>query len=103
MSFYLYLLRCSDGSYYVGHTDNLEKRLEAHTYGEISSYTATRRPVQLAVVEEYATRIEALTRERQIKGWSRRKKQALIHGDWGQLVSLARSRGSTGSPRTVNK
>ncbi|HLA19013.1 MAG TPA: GIY-YIG nuclease family protein [Dehalococcoidia bacterium] len=68
MSFFVYILRCSDGSYYVGHTDDLEPRLAAHERGEIAGYTRKRRPVRLAFAEEFGTREEALARERQVKG-----------------------------------
>ena len=56
MGFYVYILLCSDGSYYTGHTDSLESRLAAHQKGEIHGYTLTRRPVQLAFVEEFSSR-----------------------------------------------
>ena len=110
MAFYVYILRCADGSYYTGHTDNLESRLAAHQTGQIPGYTLTRRPVQLAFVEEFPSREDALGRERQIKGWTRAKKEALIERDWG-LVLLSQSptesipfpvHGSTSSPRTDN-
>ena len=100
VSFYVYILRCSDGSYYVGHTDNLESRMSAHYAGVFRGYTATRMPVSLEFSEDFPTRYESLERERQIKGWSRRKKEALINGDWGLLRELSKSRGSTSSPRT---
>jgi len=95
MSFYLYMLRCSDGSYYVGHTDNLELRIAAHERGEIPGYTSERLPVQVVFTDRFQTRVAALERERQIKGWSRAKKEALIRGDWEALRVLAKSR----SPR----
>ena len=76
MSFYVYMLRCSDGSYYTGHTDNLEARINSHHSGHIAGYTYKRRPVTWEFAEEFPTRIEALERERQIKGWTRRKKEA---------------------------
>jgi len=102
MGFYIYILKCSDGSYYTGHTDNLEKRIAAHEAGEVSGYTWLRRPVTLVFAEELPTRLEALERERQIKGWARRKKEALINHDWGLLPELSKNRGSTSSPRTEN-
>ena len=92
MVFHTYLLGCSDGSYYVGHTDDLEKRIGQHNQGQVGGYTAARRPVTLLLAENFATREEALAAERQIKGWSRTKKQALIAGDWGQIRLLARNR-----------
>ena len=108
MAFWTYILRCADGSYYTGHTDNLEQRLAQHHAGEVPGcYTLKRRPLELVRAEEFPTREEALAAEQQIKGWSRGKKEALIAEDWGRLQALARSsgrsesaHGSTGSPRT---
>ncbi|MDP2828859.1 MAG: GIY-YIG nuclease family protein [Sulfuricellaceae bacterium] len=101
--FWVYILRCADGSYYTGHTDNLEYRIGQHQCGECDGYTATRRPVELAWVQECATREEALNAEMQIKGWSRKKKEAMMRGDWGEVSRLARSKSahaSTSSART---
>lgn len=92
MAFWTYMLRCSDGHFYIGHTDNLEARIAGHQSGQISGYTRNRRPVALVWSEYFATRAEAIAAERQIKGWSRAKKQALIAGDWGLISRLARSR-----------
>ncbi|WP_374137394.1 GIY-YIG nuclease family protein, partial [Sphingomonas sp.] len=89
MSFYAYMLRCADGSFYVGHTDNLEQRIAQHQHGEIVGYTQGRRPVELVWSEYFQTRLEALEVERQIKGWTRRKKQALIDSDWATLHDAA--------------
>ena len=94
MAFSVYLVRCSDGSYYAGHTDNLEARLAAHQRGEISGYTASRRPVTLVFTEQFPSRQEAFERERQIKGWSRAKKEALIERDWARLVAITREQGN---------
>jgi len=89
--FYVYILRCSDKSYYTGHTDNLEARLYQHYHKVISScYTATRLPVELMYTTEFPTRMEALTAEYQIKGWSRKKKEALINGNWDELSRCAK-------------
>ena len=98
MSFYVYMLRCADGSIYTGHTDNLEARLAAHRMRVFSGYTASRLPVPLIFEEQFATRDEAFARERQIKGWSRRKKLALASGDWAAMQRLSAAYGSTGSP-----
>ncbi len=98
MAFYVYILRCSDGSYYTGHTDDLEKRIAQHKEGEVPEYTRNRRPLELAFADEFPSREEALERERQIKGWTRAKKEALIQGDWERLKQLARAHGSTSSP-----
>ena len=91
MSFWVYILRCSDASYYTGHTDNLEKRINEHQLGEGSGYTK-RRPVQLVFSQEFATREEALTAELQVKPWSRKKKEALIRGDWEALRQASKKR-----------
>jgi tRNA/rRNA methyltransferase len=77
MSFWVYMLRCSDQSYYTGHTDDLELRLAKHQTGEYGGYTQTRLPVELLFREEFTSRSEVFQRERQIKGWSRKKKEAL--------------------------
>jgi tRNA/rRNA methyltransferase len=98
VSFYVYIFRCADGSYYVGHTDDLEKRLAAHQSGEIAGYTYSRRPVHLVFHEEFPSREDAFLRERQLKGWSRRKKEALVRGDWDSLKRLSGAHGSTDSP-----
>ncbi|MGZ3614049.1 MAG: GIY-YIG nuclease family protein [Thermodesulfobacteriota bacterium] len=89
MSFWVYILRCGDNSYYTGHTDNLEKRVVEHQTGEIGGYTSTRLPVLLVFAEEFPTREGALACERQIKGWSRRKKEAMMRGDWAEVSRLA--------------
>jgi predicted GIY-YIG superfamily endonuclease len=89
MSFWVYILRCADGSYYTGHTDNLEKRLGEHQAGLCDGYTATRLPVELVWSQDCATREEALAAERQIKGWRRKKKEAMIRGDWKEVRKLA--------------
>ena len=89
MTFWVYLLRCADKSYYVGHTDNLESRLGQHESGAVAGWTQSRRPVSLAFSESFATRDEALAAERRIKGWSRLKKEALIVGDWQRISALA--------------
>jgi putative endonuclease len=89
MSFWVYILRCRDNSYYTGHTDNLEKRIVEHQTGEVEGYTSTRLPVTLVFADEFPTREEALARERQIKGWRRKKKEAMMRGDWGEVSRLA--------------
>jgi predicted GIY-YIG superfamily endonuclease len=92
MAFWVYMLECADHSYYTGHTDDLEKRIGEHHSGEMGGYTASRRPVELVFADEFPTREEALTAELQIKGWSRKKKEALVRGDWGEVSRLARRR-----------
>src|SRR5205814_8164421 len=91
MGAYLYILLCADGSYYVGTTrDSLERRIAEHEAGTFGGYTARRRPVKL-VFHQYFDRIEdAIAAERQVKGWRRDKKEALIRGDFALLPALAR-------------
>ena len=102
MAFWVYILKCADGSYYTGHTDNLEKRVYEHVSGEVAGYTLSRRPVELVFQQMFESRVEALAAERQIKGWSRAKKVAMIGGDWAEVSRLAKGgvRPSTGSGRT---
>ncbi|WP_372730501.1 GIY-YIG nuclease family protein [Novosphingobium sp.] len=98
MAFYAYLLRCSDGSYYAGHTDDLEVRFAQHQSGLMEGYTAKRRPVVLAWTEMFSTRDEDFAAERKLKGWSRAKKEALIAGDWDRVRMLARNRQGLDDP-----
>ncbi|MEK7793512.1 MAG: GIY-YIG nuclease family protein [Candidatus Hydrogenedentota bacterium] len=95
--FWVYILRCADGSYYTGHTDDLPKRMVEHESGAIRTcYTYKRRPLQLVFSQEFPTRDAALAAERQIKGWSRKKKEALIRGDWAEVSRLARPKSGRG-------
>ncbi len=91
ISFWVYLLRCSDGSYYCGQTDSMESRMHQHHAGEIG-YTSTRKPAELVWQGEFETREGALAFEQQVKGWSRAKKEALIAGDWERVQQLAKSK-----------
>ena len=91
--FYLYMLRWHGQSFYIGHTDNLERRLAEHQEGICGGYTATRRPVELVFMDEFCTRDETIERERQLKGWSHAKKEALIHDNWEEICRLARRYG----------
>jgi acetate kinase len=88
--FHVYLLRCADSSYYCGHTDNLDMRMQQHHSGDVG-YTSTRKPVELVWQGEFETREGALAFEQQIKGWSRAKKEALMAGDWARIQTLAKS------------
>lgn len=97
-SYYVYILQCSDGSYYTGVTNNAERRLYEHQEGIIDGcYTHDKRPVKLMFIQEFTDIVEAISREKQIKGWSRKKKEALIAGDFEKLVKLAKSHSSTSS------
>ena len=89
MSFWTYILQCSDRSYYVGHTDDLAARIAGHQSGLVKGYTQKRRPVTHVWSQEFAERDEAFRAERQIKGWSRAKKEALIRGDWDAVHLLS--------------
>ena len=109
MDFYAYLLRCSDGSYYAGHTDDLDARIGQHQAGLVPGYTEKRRPVALVWSDRFPDRDSAFAAERQIKGWTRAKKEALIAGDWERLKDLARKpgvlryAGSASSPATQDE
>jgi putative endonuclease len=97
MTFHVYILRCADDSYYTGHTDDLETRLNQHAAGaDKHCYTACRLPVTPIFTQEFATREEALAMELKIKGGSRAKKEALMADDWGRVVRLARNRAKGG-------
>ena len=89
MSFWVYILKCSDGSYYTGHTDDLRRRIAEQESGFSGDYTSTRLPVRLVFTQELPSRIEALASEQQIKGWNRKKKEAMIRGDWEEVSRLA--------------
>jgi predicted GIY-YIG superfamily endonuclease len=105
VSFWAYMLHCRGGAYYVGHTDDLSRRIAEHESGTIPGFTADRRPVALVWSEEFPTRVEALEAERRIKGWSRAKKMALIRGDWDRISALAKEKNgpSTSSGRTAQR
>jgi len=90
MAFWTYMLKCSDGRYYTGHTDNLEHRVGQHQCGQGSQFTRTRLPVTLVWSENFGTRIEALEAEQMVGGWSRAKKEALIAGNWSLVSHFAR-------------
>lgn len=85
----MYILRCADGSYYTGSTKDIELRLAQHQAGEGANHTKKRLPVELIYVEEFQRIDEAFYREKQVQGWSRKKKEALISGDINRLKELA--------------
>lgn len=93
--FYVYILKCSDGLYYVGHTDNLEYRISEHHNAARECFTSRRLPVQLVYQQAFVARDEALLAERKIKKWTRSKKEALIAGNFLALQQLARSTKNT--------
>ena len=92
--FLVYILQCGDDSYYVGSTEHLEARVREHDEGTLgAAYTFIRRPVTLVYSESYETQVEAMRRERQLKGWSHAKKEALIRGNVVALKALSKRRG----------
>lgn len=93
MPYVVYILECSDGSYYTGSAADLSQRLWRHEQGIIpSSYTYRRRPVKLVwISEEYKNYSQVLQWERQIKGWSRAKKEALIRGDFDEVHEIVKT------------
>ena len=92
IDYWVYIIRCADGSYYIGSTRDLEKRLRAHEEGRAAAYTARRRPLYLAFSEKHDTMEAARRRELQIKRWTRKKKEALISGNVAGLKSINKKR-----------
>jgi len=90
--YFVYIVKCSDGSYYTGVTSNLERRLNEHNSGSIKGYTSERLPVNLVYSNRFGNINDAIHAEKQIKGWSRAKKEALIKGDFEALVNLSKSK-----------
>jgi len=86
----MYILECSDGSFYTGSTIDIERRMWEHQNSRGSLHTKSRLPVKLVYYEEYSRIDEAFFREKQIQGWSRKKKEALINGDQCLLPKLAK-------------
>ena len=82
---YVYILECADGSFYTGSTIDIERRLNEHYQGRGANHTAKRLPVSLVYVEEFTSISEAFKREKQIQGWTRDKKRALIKSNWKDL------------------
>ncbi|MCW2338384.1 putative GIY-YIG superfamily endonuclease [Sphingobium sp. B2D3A] len=90
MAFWTYILRCRDGRYYTGHTDDLERRIGEHQTGGFCAFTSPRRPVTLIWSEDFGSREEALQAELIVKKWSRAKKEALAASDWARLSHFSR-------------
>ena len=102
MAFWCYMLHCRAGRFYVGHTDDLERRVAQHQSGAFRGFTNALRPIALVWSQDFQTRYEALEAEDRVKGWSRAKKLALIRGDWDEISRLAKSKNgpSTSSGQT---
>ncbi|WP_321296297.1 GIY-YIG nuclease family protein [Marinifilum fragile] len=95
MTCYTYILQCKDGAYYTGSTRNLDKRLEEHMLGLGSNFTKKHLPVKLLYFEEFDRIDDAFYREKQIKGWSRKKKEALINNQKDALKVFAACKNKT--------
>ena len=94
---YVYILKCSDGTFYTGSTQNIELRFAQHQTGEGSIYTKSRLPVKLVFWQEFSTIEEAFYREKQVQGWSRNKKMTLISGKFRDLKLFAKCMNETNS------
>ena len=91
-TYFVYILKCKDDSFYTGITNNVERRLYEHNIGlHKEAYTFSRRPVELVWYEMFTEPTQAILVEKKIKGWSRRKKQALIDEDWDKLVLFSKN------------
>ncbi len=88
---FVYILRCADGSYYTGSTADLEMRMAQHHMGYFKGYTSSRLPVELVWQQEFSTERDAFMSEQQIKGWSRAKKEALVHGDFDAIHEIVKT------------
>ena len=95
---FLYILECEDGTYYTGSTWNLDERIYQHHTGNGAKYTNKHKPEKLVYIEEYPRIDEAYARERQIHGWSHRKKKALIEGNFENLVKFSKNYSQFGKP-----
>ncbi len=90
-AYYVYILKCADGTYYTGITSNLSQRIEEHCIGKYpESYTYKRRPLKLLFYAEFTNPSMAISLEKQIKKWSQAKKEALINSEYAQLPNLAK-------------
>jgi len=100
---YLYILRCANGSYYVGTTiSGLDRRIAEHQAGTFGGFTASRRPVMLVFYQHFVRLEDAAAAERQVKGWRRDKKEALIRGGFALLPALSRRGVRAGAPANAS-
>ena len=91
--YFVYILLCADNSYYTGVTNNLERRLYEHQNGaDQNAYTFKRRPVKMVFYEAFPDPNQAIAFEKQVKGWRRAKKEAIINGDWHLLPGLSKNK-----------
>jgi putative endonuclease len=98
--YFVYILQCSDGFYYTGVTNDLERRVNEHNSEAIEGYTSNRLPVRLVFNQSFQFIQDAIAAEKQIKGWSRKKKEALINGDFERLKVLSKSKSPNVNPST---
>ena len=90
--FYVYILKCSDDSLYIGITNDIRRRLQEHNSDKnIFAYTFNRKPLELVWFEKFTSPNEAISKEKQLKGWSRKKKLALINKNWEQLIAFSKN------------
>tara|TARA_B110000285_G_C14539734_1_gene344465 strand:+ start:111 stop:410 length:300 start_codon:yes stop_codon:yes gene_type:complete len=95
MKGYMYILKCSNNTYYTGSTKHLERRILQHQSGAGANYTKKHQPVELAYYEEYNRIDTAFYREKQVQNWSKAKKEALIKGELGKLNELSECKNGT--------
>ncbi len=94
--YYVYIVECADNSYYTGVTNDVERRLIEHNSGtDPKSYTYSRRPVQIKYCEHFQYVYDAIAWEKQLKGWSRKKKEALFNDNWNEIRKLAACKNDT--------
>ena len=101
MKGYMYILTCADGSYYTGSTIDLERRLHQHQSGMGANFTKKHLPVELVYMEEFKRIDQAFYREKQVQGWSRKKKEALIRGEYQKLPELSKNYTQHGPPEST--
>ena len=100
MKGYVYILKCANGKFYTGSTNDLEKRLAEHKMGEGANFTKKNLPVELVYTEEFSRIEDAFYREKQIQGWTRKKKIALIQSNFDKLHEFSECQNETSS---INK
>jgi len=99
--YWVYVLLCRDGSFYIGVTSMLEQRIAQHHQGAFPAcYTYERRPLKLLHTTQFATAYEAISAEKKLKSWTHAKKHAFVRGDWGELRRLSRGVPRDGGPST---
>jgi putative endonuclease len=96
--YFVYIVQCTDGFYYTGVTNDLERRVNEHNNGLIEGFTSKRLPVKLMHHQGFQNIDDAIRAEKQIKGWSRKKKEALIKSDFDSLIILSKSKALRGDP-----